>query len=205
MERRWDKKARVWEGIFFNLFRSGAGCCGPKYLHSNASALFSGEEGLQPKGVGPSTTLAWPGWKQPDIAVKVDRHNSKRACSKNVVWSAYYCTTLVLNSRVLLMYTDTVKELPGYPVGCVHLYAFVSFRRLSPQFQFSLSAVCFNPFLFIWGLSCPRCVQALIISKLSQANYCIPRFLYSLLLVQYIMVTLALIKALIKYWLRNRA
>ncbi len=28
----------------------------------------------------------------------------------------YYSTTLVLNSRVLLMYTDTVKELPGYPV-----------------------------------------------------------------------------------------
>ncbi len=28
----------------------------------------------------------------------------------------YYCTTPVLNSRVLLMYTDTVKELPGYPV-----------------------------------------------------------------------------------------
>ncbi len=25
-----------------------------------------------PKGVGPSTTLAWPGWKQPDITVKVD-------------------------------------------------------------------------------------------------------------------------------------
>jgi hypothetical protein len=24
------------------------------------------------KGVGPSTTLAWPGWKQPDISVKVD-------------------------------------------------------------------------------------------------------------------------------------
>ncbi len=24
------------------------------------------------KGEGPSTTLAWPGWKQPDIAVKVD-------------------------------------------------------------------------------------------------------------------------------------
>ncbi len=24
------------------------------------------------KGVGPSTTLAWPGWKQPDIAVDVD-------------------------------------------------------------------------------------------------------------------------------------
>jgi hypothetical protein len=28
----------------------------------------------------------------------------------------YYSTTLVLNSRVLLMYSDTVKELPGYPV-----------------------------------------------------------------------------------------
>jgi hypothetical protein len=25
------------------------------------------------KGVGPSTTLAWPGWKQPDIAVEVDK------------------------------------------------------------------------------------------------------------------------------------
>jgi hypothetical protein len=24
------------------------------------------------KGVGPSTTLAWPGWKQPHIAVEVD-------------------------------------------------------------------------------------------------------------------------------------
>ncbi len=37
------------------------------------------------KGVGPSTTLAWPGWKQPDIPVKVDRHNSKQASSKKVV------------------------------------------------------------------------------------------------------------------------
>jgi hypothetical protein len=27
---------------------------------------------VQIKGVGPSTTLAWPGWKQPDIAVEVD-------------------------------------------------------------------------------------------------------------------------------------
>jgi hypothetical protein len=24
------------------------------------------------KGVGPGPTLAWPGWKQPDISVKVD-------------------------------------------------------------------------------------------------------------------------------------
>jgi hypothetical protein len=27
-----------------------------------------------------------------------------------------YSTSLELNSRVLLMYTDTVEELPGYPV-----------------------------------------------------------------------------------------
>jgi hypothetical protein len=75
------------------------------------------------------------------------------------------------------MYTDTVEELPGYPVQnspsvsflflggsvgrdelvydivrrgcprrtpwttCVHLYAFVFYRHLSPQFQFSLSPV----------------------------------------------------------------
>ena len=62
-------------------------------------------------------TLAWPGWKQSDIAVEVDtRADSKRAGSKNVVQTVYYSTSLVLNSRVLLMYTDTVEELPGYPV-----------------------------------------------------------------------------------------
>ena len=27
---------------------------------------------IQSKGVGPGPTLAWPGWKQPDISVKVD-------------------------------------------------------------------------------------------------------------------------------------
>ncbi len=107
------------------------------------------------KGVGPSTTLAWPGWKEPDIPVEVD-------------------TAWLETSR-----TDTVKELPGYsvqnspsgsflswggPAGrggivwyCVNgipqkdtrdwgtvlrtPVAFVSYRRLSSQFQFSLSAV----------------------------------------------------------------
>ncbi len=104
------------------------------------------------KGVGPSTTLAWPGWKQPDIPVEVD-------------------TARLATSR-----TDTVKELPGYPVqnspsggfliwggtvsseGVVYdtvwmgrprrkpwtilrtPVCFLSYRRLSPQFQFSLSA-----------------------------------------------------------------
>ncbi len=28
------------------------------------------------KGVGPSTTLAWPGWKQPEIAVEVHGHGT---------------------------------------------------------------------------------------------------------------------------------
>ncbi len=37
------------------------------------------------KRVGPSMTLAWPGRKQPDISVKVDRHDSKQACSIKVV------------------------------------------------------------------------------------------------------------------------
>ncbi len=27
---------------------------------------------VPPKGVGPRATLAWPGWKQPDIPVEVD-------------------------------------------------------------------------------------------------------------------------------------
>jgi hypothetical protein len=27
---------------------------------------------VPPKGVGPGMTLAWPGWKQSDIAVEVD-------------------------------------------------------------------------------------------------------------------------------------
>jgi hypothetical protein len=27
---------------------------------------------VTPKGVGPGLTLAWPGWKQSDIAVEVD-------------------------------------------------------------------------------------------------------------------------------------
>jgi hypothetical protein len=49
------------------------------------------------KGVGPSATLAWPGWKQPDIAVEVD-------------------TARLETSR-----TDTEKELPGYSLQNVLL------------------------------------------------------------------------------------
>jgi hypothetical protein len=48
------------------------------------------------KGVGPSTTLAWPGWKQPDIAVKVDTarletSRFKKCCAKCVL--LYYPST----------------------------------------------------------------------------------------------------------------
>jgi hypothetical protein len=37
-------------------------------------------ESTENKGEGPSTTLAWPGWKQPDIPVEVDtaRHETSR-------------------------------------------------------------------------------------------------------------------------------
>jgi hypothetical protein len=34
--------------------------------------IFREEEGDGTKGVGPGPTLAWPGWKQPDIPVEVD-------------------------------------------------------------------------------------------------------------------------------------
>jgi hypothetical protein len=77
--------------------------------------ILSGEN-ITAKGVGPGPTLAWPGWKQPDISVKVDTARLEAGQLKNVAWNVYYCTTPVLNSIVLLMYTDMVKELPGYPV-----------------------------------------------------------------------------------------
>jgi hypothetical protein len=66
------------------------------------------------KGVGRGPTLAWPGWKQSVIAVEVD--TGRLDGSKNVMQTVYYSTSLVLKSRVLLMFTDTVEELPGYPV-----------------------------------------------------------------------------------------
>jgi hypothetical protein len=48
------------------------------------------------KGVGPSATLAWPGWKQPDIAVEVDTEQLKtsrfKKCSANCVLLYFPCT-----------------------------------------------------------------------------------------------------------------
>ncbi len=34
------------------------------------------------KGVGPSTTSAWPGWKQPDIPVEVDTARLETSCTE---------------------------------------------------------------------------------------------------------------------------
>ncbi len=34
------------------------------------------------KGVGPGPTLAWPGWKQPDIPVEVDTDLLATSCSE---------------------------------------------------------------------------------------------------------------------------
>ncbi len=61
------------------------------------------------KGVGPSTTLAWPGWKQPDIPLEVDRARLETSRFKNG-----------FAKRVLLFYPSSefksvVNVLPGYP------------------------------------------------------------------------------------------
>ncbi len=66
-------------------------------LKCNLSTVWS-------KGVGPSTTLAWPGWKQPDIAVEVDL---ARLYTSRFKKSCVNCE---------LLYTDRMKELPGYHV-----------------------------------------------------------------------------------------
>ena len=34
-----------------------------------------------PKGVGPGPTLAWPGWKRPDIPVEVDTDRLETSCT----------------------------------------------------------------------------------------------------------------------------
>ena len=45
------------------------------YHHVQSCSVRSSRVGrytVHTQGVGPSTTLAWSGWKQPDIAVEVD-------------------------------------------------------------------------------------------------------------------------------------
>ncbi len=106
--------------MFVGLFCppvSGAGCIlriririqVPQWIR-NLSVSGSGSTTLiqleskrtsRPRGWGVARLLAWPGWKQNEISVKVDYHDSKEADSRKVV---YYCTSLLLNSRVLLHY-----------------------------------------------------------------------------------------------------
>jgi hypothetical protein len=57
---------------------------------------------VEDKRVGPSTTLAWPGWKQPDVPVEVD------------------------TARIEMSRTDTVKELPSYSVQKSPSESFIS-------------------------------------------------------------------------------
>jgi hypothetical protein len=57
------------------------------------------------KGVGPSTTLAWPGWKQPDIPVEVDM------------------------ARLETSRTDTVKDLPAWLFCTIE----IQYTRVTPD------------------------------------------------------------------------
>ncbi len=45
---------------------------GQSCVHLYARILSTSFTSVSIKGVGPGPTLAWPGWKQPDISVKVD-------------------------------------------------------------------------------------------------------------------------------------
>ena len=61
------------------------------YIHRDLAA-----RSVHPKGVGPSATLAWPGWKQSDIAVEVDTEQLEtsrfKKCCANCVLLYFPCT-----------------------------------------------------------------------------------------------------------------
>ena len=63
-------------------------------------------------------TLAWPGWKQSVIAVEVDTGRLEtsrfKKCYANCV--LLYFPSTEIKSAFNVLYTDTVEELPGYPV-----------------------------------------------------------------------------------------
>jgi hypothetical protein len=42
------------------------------FPQGEAFTMLARQRFAAPKGVGPGPTLAWPGWKQPDISVEVD-------------------------------------------------------------------------------------------------------------------------------------
>ncbi len=49
---------------------------------SAADGWRMGGGGVPIQGVGPDTTLAWPGWKQPDIPVEVDTDRLETSCTE---------------------------------------------------------------------------------------------------------------------------
>jgi hypothetical protein len=87
----------------------------PGRFWASVANLCHGENAVFSKWVGHSTTLACPVWEQPDISVKVDRHDSKKPVQERLC-KMCITTALVLNSRVLLMYTETGQKLLVYSV-----------------------------------------------------------------------------------------
>ncbi len=66
--------------------------------------LGIGKGGLgteSPKGVGPSMTLAWSGWKQPDIPVEVDMARLQTSQFKN---GFAKCVLLYLSSKCFVVF-----------------------------------------------------------------------------------------------------
>ncbi len=117
---------------------------------------------VRSRGVGPSTTLAWPGWKQPDIPVEVD-------------------TARLKTSR-----TDTVKELPGYSVQNSPSGNFLSWGGACWQGGNSIwNCVNGMPQKETWTkLRTPFCSYPIIVSHL-RFNFLCLLLLYSIYLCGY--------------------
>jgi hypothetical protein len=86
---------RVWHKMLVK-----GGCVATRYPSwvpvLNKRFIVTGWLHVTTKGVGPSTTLAWSGWKQPDIAVEVDTARLEtsrfKKCCENCVL-LYYPST----------------------------------------------------------------------------------------------------------------
>ncbi len=52
------------------------------------------------KGVGPDTTLAWAGWKKPDIPVEVDTDRLETSCSEAGVLKKFSLVGIAKLSRL---------------------------------------------------------------------------------------------------------
>jgi hypothetical protein len=65
----------------------------PNFVQYEHDHVFKTLLCVVPKGVGPSTTLAWSGWKQPDLAVEVDTARLEtslfKKCCENCVLLYY--------------------------------------------------------------------------------------------------------------------